>query len=90
MCIRDSIDIALKQTHLLNRLMQYVYEIDGHIKQKKGNYEEAILSYRKGFEEAQLSSDLISYSQLSADVSDFYKQLNIRDSACLLYTSRCV
>ena len=33
--------------------MQSVYAIDGHIKRKKMNYEQAAISYKKGFEEAQ-------------------------------------
>jgi signal transduction histidine kinase len=40
-----------------------------------------MLSYRKGFEEAQLSSDLISSSQVCADFSSLYKKLNLIDSA---------
>ena len=77
------INIALKQKYLLKDLMQYVYEIDGHIKQKEGNYELAALSFREGFEEAQKSSDLISYSQICADFSALYKKLNLRDSAIM-------
>ena len=61
--------------------MQYVYEIDGNINQKKGNYEQAIYSYSKGFKEAQKSSDLICTSQLCADFSTLYKKFNAKDSA---------
>ncbi len=77
------INIALKQKYLLKDLMQYVYEIDGHIKQKEGNYEQAALSFREGFEEAQKSSDLISSSQICADFSALYKKLNLIDSAIM-------
>ena len=75
------VNIALPQKELLPDLMQYVYEIDGNIKRKRRNYEQAILSYRKGIEEAQLSSDLIGSSQVCADLSTLYKELNLRDSA---------
>ena len=68
------INFAIEQKDLLKNLMQYVYEIDGHIKKKKRNYEQAALSYREGFEEAQRSSDLICSSQLCADFSDLYIQ----------------
>ena len=63
--------------------MQYVYAIDGHIKQKKGNYEQAALSYREGFEEAQLNSDLISSAQICADFSILYGKRNLKDSAII-------
>ena len=75
------LNLAIEQKHLLKGLMQYVYEIDGHIKQKGGNYEQAMLSYRKGFNEAQLNSDLISSSQMCADFSMLYKKLGVNDSA---------
>jgi len=75
------LNLAIEQKHLLKGLMQYVYEIDGHIKQKRGNYEQAMLSYRKGFNEAQLNSDLISSSQMCADFSMLYKKLGVNDSA---------
>ena len=77
------INIAIKQKLLLKGLMQYVYEIDGHIKQKKGNYEQAALSFRKGFEEAQKNSDLIGTSKICADFSALYKKLNLKDSAIM-------
>ncbi len=75
------VNFSLKQKDLLKNLMQYVYAIDGHIKRKKGNYEQAATSYKKGFEEAQKSSDLVSSSEICADFSDLYLQLNLRDSA---------
>ena len=75
------INIAFQQKGNLEGLMQNLYDIDGHIKQKKENYEQALLSYRKGFDEAQLKSDLLNSSLLSADVSILFRQLNIKDSA---------
>jgi hypothetical protein len=75
------LNLAIEQKHLLKGLMQYVYEIDGHIKQKWGNYEQAVVSYREGFNEAQLNSDLISSSQICADFSILYKKLRVNDSA---------
>ena len=72
---------AIKQENLNKDLNQYVSEIDGHIKQKKGNYSEAILSYRKGFEEAKINDDLLSSSQICADFSILYKKLNLKDSS---------
>ena len=75
------VNLAFEQKDLLKSLIQYVYEINGHIQQKKGNYEQAFSSYREGFKEAQISSDLISSSQICADISNFYVQLNVRDSA---------
>ncbi|MFZ1800917.1 MAG: tetratricopeptide repeat protein, partial [Chitinophagaceae bacterium] len=77
----NHINIAFQQRDLLESLMQNVYDIDGHIKQKKGDYEQALLSYRKGFEEAQSNSDLVIASQIYADVSGLYRQLNINDSS---------
>ena len=77
------IALAFQQKDLLKGLMQYVYEIDGHIKQKKGDYEQAVLSYRQGFEEARVSSDLIGSSQLCADVSILHRERNVYDSAIL-------
>jgi two-component system, NtrC family, sensor kinase len=81
------VNMAFKQKDLLKNLMQYVYGIDGHIKKKKGNYEQAALSYRKGFEEAQLSSDLISSAQICAGFSVLYEQQNLKDSA-IVYALR--
>src|SRR4030095_7585018 len=78
------LNLAIEQKHLLKGLMQYVYEIDGHIKQKRGNYEQAMLRYREGFNEAQLNSDLIGSSQLCADFSILYKKLSVSDSAKFL------
>jgi two-component system NtrC family sensor kinase len=75
------LNLAIEQKHLLKGLIQYVYEIDGHIKQKRGNYEQAMVSYRDGFNEAQLNSDLISSSQICADFSILYKKLRVNDSA---------
>ncbi len=75
------IDFALKQKNLLPSLMQYVYEILGHIQQKKGNYSEAALSYRKGMDEALLNNDLIATSQLCNDFSVMYNDRNQKDSA---------
>jgi two-component system, NtrC family, sensor kinase len=77
------IDFALTQKDLLKGLIQYVYEIDGHIQQKKGNYDQAIISYQEGFEEAQKSSDLVSSSQICADFSALYMRRNMRDSAII-------
>ncbi|MEO7049060.1 MAG: tetratricopeptide repeat-containing sensor histidine kinase [Ferruginibacter sp.] len=75
------LNFAIKQENLNKDLNQYVSEIDGHIKQKKGNYSEAILSYRKGFEEAEINNDLVSSSRICADFSALYKKLNRKDSA---------
>ena len=75
------ITLALQQAKLLPTLMQYVYSIDGHIKQKKGDYEQAALSYRQAIDEAQKSNDFIGISQSCADFSGLYKQLNQKDSA---------
>jgi signal transduction histidine kinase len=75
------INIALKQKDYLKGLMQYVYDIDGHIKQKKGNDAQAFVSYNKGFKKAQESSDLIASSRICADISNLYVKLNVRDSA---------
>ena len=77
------LNLTLKQQDLLKGLMQSVYAIDGHIKRKKGNYEQAVISYGKGLEEAQISSDLIGSSQICADFSDLYIQRNLRDSAII-------
>jgi signal transduction histidine kinase len=75
------INFAINQPHLLKTLMQYVHEIDGHIKEKKENYEQAMLSYRTGFNEALSSSDLISSSQICADFSLLHNKLSQYDSA---------
>jgi len=75
------INFALNQKDLLKSLIQYVYAIDGHIKQKKKYYEQAAISYKKGFEAAQLSSDLVCSSEICADFSDLYIQRNLNDSA---------
>ena len=75
------INFALAHQDLLKDLMQSVYGIDGHIWQKKGNYEQAFSSYRKGIEEAKISRDLISSSQICADISSLYVQLKAKDSA---------
>ena len=75
------INFALKHKDLLKGLMQSVYAIDGHIKEKKNNYEQAAASYKKGFEEAQKSSDLINSSEICADFSELYIKRNLRDSA---------
>ncbi|MEP6617285.1 MAG: ATP-binding protein [Ginsengibacter sp.] len=75
------INIALKQKDHLKGLMQYVYDIDGHIWQKRGNNAQAFFSYNEGFKEAQKSSDLIGSSQICADISGLYLHLGVRDSA---------
>jgi signal transduction histidine kinase len=75
------INFALTHKDLLNGLMQAVYAIDGHIKQKQKNYEQAAISYWKGFEEAQKNSDLIGSSELCADFSGLYLERNLSDSA---------
>jgi two-component system NtrC family sensor kinase len=75
------VNMALEQKALLKHFMQYVYEIDGHIKQKKGNYEQAALKYQEAFNEAILSNDLIASSQICASISNLYIQLNLKDSA---------
>ncbi|MES1218933.1 MAG: hypothetical protein ABUT20_25730, partial [Bacteroidota bacterium] len=80
------IEIALAKKDLLPTLMQYVYAIDGHIKQKKGNYEAAMLSYRKGFEEARSGNDLIASSQICSDFSALYETLHRKDSAIIYAT----
>ena len=77
------INIALKQKDYLKDLMQYVYAIDGHIEQKRGNDTQAFLSYTKGLQEAQESSDLIGSSRICADISNLYIKLNVRDSAII-------
>ncbi len=75
------INIALKQKDYLKNLMQYVYNIDGQIKQKRGEDAQAFLSYNEGFKEAQKNSDLIGSSQICANISSLYVKLNVRDSA---------
>src|SRR5207253_2845699 len=71
----------LEQRALLKGLLQYVYEIDGRIKQRKGDYEGARLRYKEAFEEARQSSDLVGSSQVCASVSTLFAQQNKRDSA---------
>ena len=75
------LNIAFNLKGHLEYLMQYVYDTDGHIKQKRGNDKQAYLSYSKAFEDAQKHSDLKSSSQVCADISALYKKLNLRDSA---------
>ena len=74
---------AIEQENLNKDLNQNISEIDGHIKQKKGNDSAALLSYRKGFDEAQINNDLVSSSRICADISALYKKLNRKDSAIL-------
>jgi signal transduction histidine kinase len=81
------VNFAIEHKDLLKRLMQYVYAIDGHIKQKQGNYEQAAVSYTTAFREAQKSSDLISSSALCADFSALYAKRKLKDSA-ILYALR--
>ena len=75
------LNFAIKLQNTIPDLLQYVYEIDGHIKQKKGNYSEALLSYKKGFEVAQKNNDLVSSSSICADFSALYTKMNVKDSA---------
>ena len=75
------LNFAIKQEDLNKDLNQYVSEIDGHIKQKRENYNAALLSYRKGFEEAEINNDLVSSSRICADFSGLFKKLNLKDSA---------
>jgi signal transduction histidine kinase len=76
-----NLNFAIKLENTIPDLLQYVYEIDGHIRQKKGNYSEAFISYKKAFEEAQKNNDLVNSSSICADFSALYKKLNIKDSA---------
>jgi signal transduction histidine kinase len=75
------INFALRQKDRLLGLMQSVYAIDGHIKRKEKNYEQAFFSYKEGFDEAHKFSDLITSSEICADFSDLFIQLNLKDSA---------
>ena len=77
------INFAIEHKDLLKNLMQYVYAIDGHVKQKYGNYGQAAESYAKGLEEAKPSTDLISFSALCADFSTLYAKRNLNDSAIM-------
>ncbi len=75
------INLALKQKDLLPSLLQYVFAIDGHIKVKNKNYDEAATSYNKGLEVAQNNGDFVGSSELCADFTELYIKRNLRDSA---------
>ena len=77
------VQLAIRKKNSLQNLMQYVYPIDGHVQQKRGNYKEAAASYRKGMEEARLANDLVGSSQICADFSALYQATNRRDSAII-------
>ena len=81
------INMAIGQKEYLNPLMQYVYAIDGRIKQKKGNSSEAFIRFAESYNEAQKNSDLIASSQVCADISSLFLQINRRDSA-IFYASK--
>ncbi len=77
------INFSIERKDLLKVLMQYVYAIDGHIKQKQGNFAQAMLSYTKAFKEAQQNSDLVSFSAVCADFSTLYAKRKLNDSATI-------
>jgi signal transduction histidine kinase len=75
------LNFAIKLKNTISDLLQYVYEIDGHIKQKKENFKGALLSYKKGLVEAQKNNDLVASSSICADFSALYKKMNVKDSS---------
>ena len=80
---RFHIDQALPKEKLLYSMMQSVYPIDGHIKQKKGDYAGAAASYSLGFQAAQPLNDLLAFSQICADFSNLFLLTNRKDSAII-------
>ena len=76
-------NIAFKQKNFIKDLMQDVYETNGNIQIKKKNYERASFNYKEGLNQAQINSDLVSSSQLCADISALDVILNHKDSAIL-------
>ena len=48
---------------------------------KREDFEQAIKSFKKAIAEAELNDDLVSNSEICADLAALYKLLNLRDSA---------
>ena len=75
------INIAAKENDRSKDLMQDIYDIDGNIKLKEGNYKQAAFSYTEGLNYAQKNNDLLSSSRICADISALNVKLNLKDSA---------
>jgi two-component system, NtrC family, sensor kinase len=66
---------------------QYVYQVLGNIQVKKRNYEEAAHLFREGLMLSQKNDDLLTSSEICADISALFIHLNKRDSA-IFYASK--
>jgi len=75
--------IAFKEKDILQDQIQYMYETDGNIQLKNRNYQQAAFSYKEGLKSAQKNNDLLIASQVCAEISALYVQLNLKDSAIL-------
>ncbi len=75
------VDIAFKHKDALDQIAPDVYNINGNIQVKKGNYERALSLYKEGIILAQNNNDLVVSSKIYAGLSVVFTKINKRDSA---------
>lgn len=75
------LDIANRDKRFILDGTQKLFEIEGNIQRKKGNHEQAIVTYKNGYADAQKNNDFIMASQICSDLSAIYQLLDKQDSA---------
>ena len=78
------INIAFQQPDFWG---QYIYQVLGNIEFKKGNYNKAAWFLREGLSISQKDNDLLTASEICADISTLFIKLNKKDSA-IYYASK--
>ena len=79
------INIAFQQPDVFSK--QYVYQVMGNIEFKKENYNKAAWFLRNGLSISLKDNDLLTASEICADISTLFIKLNKKDSA-IFYASK--
>ena len=72
---------AAKQKDAFDLLAPDIYNINGSIQSKKGNYGQALSLYKEGINLAKKNDDLVVSSKIYAGLSVAFAKINKRDSA---------
>jgi two-component system, NtrC family, sensor kinase len=75
------VDIAFKQKDALDLTAPDIYNINGNIQVKKGNYGQALSKYKEAIILARNNNDFVVSSKIYAGLSVVFKKTNKRDSA---------
>ncbi len=75
------INTAFKQKDAFDLLAPDIYNINGSIQAKKGNYGQALSLYTEGISLAKKNNDLVVSSKIYAGLSIVFTKINKRDSA---------